>query len=840
MVHAAETSLKVLLEGTKQYLVPLYQRTYSWSRQQHVRLWEDVLKLAEDRSVDHQTTHFIGSLVLAPAAANGPAGVQQFLVVDGQQRLTTLSLLLCAIRDHRGESEGANHRERLNEQYLINKWEKESLRSKLLPTQVDRASYQSCLESTPHAGAGDPIGKAYNYFRSQLRQPDEAGNPIDLAAVEDAVIQGLSLVCVTAQAGDNVHRIFESLNNTGLQLTQGDLLRNYLFMRLPSRGDKVYSNLWLPLQKTLSSDELETLFWLDLVRDDARVKRTDTYNRQQVRLNRLSGEDAIEAAVKRFARLGTLFAVILHPEQETDADVRRGLQRLYSWDTTTVYPLLLHLLDQRDTGAADSATVARTLTIIESFLVRRLLMGRATNNVNRVLLGAVAELRANRPLDEAVRDYLSTGRKYYATDRELLEGIEHQSFYFNGAPHQRALVLRWLEEHLGSKEPVNLSNLTIEHVLPQTLTAFWEQALSTGLEADETVEDVHSQVLHTLGNLTLTGYNSELSNGPFDKKRTVLATSGVRMNQEIAENEVWGRAQILARAAVLAQRAVSIWPGPSSQSPSGASELWQLLDSALTELPAGSWTTYGDLAALIGTHPVPLGMRLSTHPAPNAHRVLQAGGTVSPGFRWPNPDRDDDPLQILRSEGVTIDDAGRADPGQRVTVEELAELVGLSTDGLQVLPDLAPGQDRARRDRFLGQLTTANDISVVNGVLRLLDRWTADGGELVYGNNAQTSCFPVVRTPLNRENAPWPVAIYPAGKVEVVFKHMASRPPFNDLAMREEFRLRLNAIDGIDLSASKIQLRPSFPLDVLSDEKAVEQLADAFSWFLQVTWQANS
>src|SRR5512135_2991054 len=141
MVRAAETSLKELLEGTKQYLVPLYQRTYSWRQPQHERLWEDVLKLAEDRATGQgDATHFIGSLVLAPSPGNGPAGVQQFLVVDGQQRLTTLSLLLCAIRDHRAEAEDPMHRDRVNEQYLINKWKQGNLRAKLLPTQTDRAS----------------------------------------------------------------------------------------------------------------------------------------------------------------------------------------------------------------------------------------------------------------------------------------------------------------------------------------------------------------------------------------------------------------------------------------------------------------------------------------------------------------------------------------------------------------------------------------------------------------------------------------------------------------------------------------------------------------------------
>jgi len=141
MVAARETTLQELLEGTKQYQVPLYQRTYSWKQAQLERLWRDVVQLAEDRVSSPELTHFIGSLVLAPSPANGAVGVMEFLVVDGQQRLTTLSLLLCAIRDHRAQTEHPEHRDRINDQYLVNRWTPEQSRLKLLPTQADRAAH---------------------------------------------------------------------------------------------------------------------------------------------------------------------------------------------------------------------------------------------------------------------------------------------------------------------------------------------------------------------------------------------------------------------------------------------------------------------------------------------------------------------------------------------------------------------------------------------------------------------------------------------------------------------------------------------------------------------------
>jgi len=217
------------------------------------------------------------------------------------------------------------------------------------------------VKDQAQAGGSDPIGAAYRYFSAQLIAADDPDDPSDIERIEDAVIAGLALVSVTAQHGDNAHRIFESLNNTGLRLTQGDLLRNYLFMRLPTRAETVYHSVWLPLQQTLSPDQLELLFWLDLVQRDARVKQSEIYAGQQARLDRLDTEQEIEVEVARFAALGALLTTILDPTRETDPQVRRRLQRLNSWGTTTVYPLLLNLFERRSTATGTSEQIAQAV-----------------------------------------------------------------------------------------------------------------------------------------------------------------------------------------------------------------------------------------------------------------------------------------------------------------------------------------------------------------------------------------------------------------------------------------------------------------------------------------------
>ncbi|MEU4570592.1 DUF262 domain-containing protein [Micromonospora sp. NPDC023956] len=827
MVAAKETTLRELLEGTKQYQVPLYQRTFSWSGKQLEQLWEDVRKLAEDRAVDEGVTHFIGSLVLAPSPDNGPAGLSEYLVVDGQQRLTSLSILLCAIRDHRATHEHPRHRDRIDEQYLINKWE--DRRPKLVPTQADQASYVACLGATAQAGGTDQVGAAYQYFTGRLALADDPEDPLDIARIEDAVISGLALVAVTAQHGDNVYRIFESLNNTGLKLSQADLLRNYLFMRLPTRSKVVYQSLWLPLQESLK-ENMELLFWLDLVQRDPRVKQTDVYARQQARLNALRSEKEIEVEVERFNRLGALLRVILHPEEEKDPSVRLRLERLKAWGTTTVYPLLLHLLERRDEKAATSEQIAVAMLYVESFFVRRLLIGRATANINRILLSVVTEMSTELSIDEAVRTYLSAGRKHYAGDDQVRSSVRSMPYYLNGRPHQRNLVLRWLEESHGNKEPVRLDSLTIEHVLPQTPTMQWRQELAADLEPDENPAEAYEALVHTLGNLTLTGYNSSLGNSSFAVKREKLRTSGVSLNREIAAQERWGRAQIHARAESLADRIISLWPGPTNQGAGTGSEVpWDVMDRVLAELPAGSWTTYGDVAALIGSHPVPVGARLANHPAPNAHRVLQVEGTVSPNFRWLDAARTDHPRDVLRAEGVHFDQHERANPAQRMVTEELAQLIGMTADDLPDRPTATPPSERA--ERFAEQLAVLQGPDLAHATLSLLDEWCKLGGFLLYGAGEETTCFLMARRRDHKLGDIWPVSIRPRGRIEVVFQRLRIRTPFDDIALREELRQRLNQVPGVEIAAAKIAMRPRFSLRVLNDPKARELLLEQLAWF---------
>ncbi len=833
-MRAHEVSFLDLVQGEKQFQVPLYQRTYSWGGKQLAQLWRDLLAQSEAMADGAPAgTHFMGSVVITPSPTLQAAGVNRWLLVDGQQRLTTLMLALAAIRDHVGGGGGAD---RIHRQYLVNEFRQGDDHLRLLPTQADRDAYRAVVLSTPGTTAVGAVAEAYQFFRTVLTSVDDPDDDQDIARIEQTIRTGLSIVEITAERSDNVYRIFESLNNTGLQLSQADLLRNYLFMRLPSRGEDVYRDVWLPMQNRLGAD-LELLVWLDLViRGNDRVKQNDIYRAQQERLEKLPAtEEAIEAEVAELARRSRHLERILHPVAEPDPRLASALTRLRDWGATTAYPLIMHLLDLQDRGIATARDVADALAYVESFLVRRMLCQVPTNNLNRVFNSGPTIIKDQVPVAVAVRSYLSGRRRYWPADAEVRRSIRTRPFYWTGRGPQRTFVLRRLEESYGAPEPVDFSaaKLTIEHVLPQTPTDEWLKLLADEVTEESGPEELHDLLVHTLGNLTLTAENAKLSNNPFQRKQDILHASALQMNREIADAPAWGKVQILQRAEQMADRVIGIWPGPAAddgEDPDGRD--WSMLRKACAALPTGTWTTYGDLAELIGSHPVPVGVHLAHHPVPNAWRVLMVDGAISPNFRWEASGRTDDPRELLESEGIVFT-AGRASQAQRITGAELAGLLGMDTGDLPAAEDTQdrmPDTGSAAGRQFMDQLADTHP-GCVGAVTGLLQHWQSLGGALTFGRASEVSCFLLLYAGPDSPDRIWPFTIYPrSGTIEVVFQHMRRRPVFDEIALREEFRQRLQAA-GLTISESKLNLRPSFRLDVLCDAAVLAGVESALEWF---------
>lgn len=697
-MQVRDTNLEELLAGVKQFRVPLFQRPYTWDEPNHAQLWRDIVGVydaAQDPDtaipLDDVPSHFLGSFVLAPHAG-AASGLATFVVVDGQQRLITLTLALCALRDLAALNEPIA-RDRINETYLVNKWKTGLNRYRLLPSKQDQESLIAAIDDKPAKGGADAIGSAYRYFASRLAEADGNGDSMDLQVLERVIVSKLAIVDITAQVGDNIHRIFESLNATGVSLTQADLLRNYLMMLLPTRVDAVYEEVWFPMQQELGSDNLEALARVDLQRRGLQVRADEVYRMQQKRLRPFEADEArIESEIRDLAIRAVHFGTILNPQREADEGVRRRLQFLDRWGAQTAHPLIMFLYELREDGIITSEDLEEALEHLESFLVRRLLTGASRKNLNRIFPQVARHLRdriGKAPVAAIVREELSGERLYWASDSAIRKAASSEPFYFYGRALQRRMILERIEESFHHKEQPQLAtlNLSVEHIMPQTLSDEWREDLE---QAGQNPDEVHSELKHTFGNLTLSAYNSELSNKPFERKQQIYGDSHLSLNKDLAVGEVWGREQIQQRAADLATRIVEIWSSPAATS-DHLGPSWTRLHAAIVAIPPGYWTSYGDLAELVGASTQAIGSHIAANLSLiDAHRVLTSSGVPSDDFRWHDPSDTRDVREVLDQEGLTFSASGEANPEMRLTAEDLAEQAG-------ILEETA-SEDEAQRD----------------------------------------------------------------------------------------------------------------------------------------------
>ena len=682
-MRAAQTTLRPLISGEKQFRVPLFQRAYTWTGQELKDLWTDLLEqhalLGQPDS--ESRLHFLGGFVVAPQPMLAH-GVSPFLVIDGQQRLTTLLLALAAMRDVLKETD-TRAAEHLEATYLLNPYLTGTDRYKLLPTQDDRDVFFRCIDGHGPGSSDNRLAVAYRFFRGRVGQPIDEGadEVVDPAAIIRVILDRLSIIDIATESGDSPNRIFESLNATGVRLTQTDLLRNYVFMLLPSRQEDVYMQVWKPMERALGEENLESFARYDLLRRGLDVQTGDVYREHERLLAPKAGdEEAVEAAVKDFARLAYYFRRLVEPATESDDGLQRHLFLLRRWGAQTTYPVLLMAYDLLDRGVIGLDHVRGIALNVESFIVRRYIAGVPTNFLNKLFVDLTKQLPADESIVDALRKQLSAGRRYWPTDEQIRIAVRNRPIYTTGRAQQRRVLFERLEESYGHKEPVKLSaDLSIEHVMPQTLTDEWRTML---LAQGEDPERLHDELLHTLGNLTLTGFNSELSNNPYERKHQLFEASHLELNREILEFKDWGREQILKRADSLADRIIKIWPAPEPGSKGAVIGFdWTRIDAAVAAIPAGRWTTYGDLAVIGNTSAQAVGNRMLNNPAlANAYRVLDFQGRVAEGFKWNDPERDLPAHDVLLAEGIVFDAEGRADPAQRLNALGLAQLIAAEFD----------------------------------------------------------------------------------------------------------------------------------------------------------------
>jgi uncharacterized protein with ParB-like and HNH nuclease domain len=547
-MHASETKLQSLIEGTKQYVVPLFQRAYSWKKEQWEILWEDIMSLYDDE--EDGRNHFIGSIVTMPTNSV-PEGVQKYLLIDGQQRLTTFFILLAVLRDFVGSDNNA-YADEIQETMLVNRFKKDNDFYKLMPTQLDRHTFKLILDKSDLGEDKNNIKECYDFFISQLKDPRQKS--VDLERIKRIVTSQLSIVSIVLDPNDNPHLVFESLNAKGRSLEQADLIRNYFFMRiLINQQEELHVKYWLPMQNSLK-EKLTEFIRHYMMKDGAIVKKDQVY----FQLKEILQKGEVTEALKTLAKFAKHYEKLLYPEKEGNEEIRQSLENLNRIEVTTAYPFLLNCYEDYANQIIDSKILVSILKTVENFSFRRFICNVPTNALNKifpVLYGRIQRMVDLQKISfvDALQNDLQ--KQDYPKDSEFFEQLISIKLYSkSGDRRDRAkFLLEILERSYPHKESVNLANTTIEHVMPQTLSEWWKNHIG-----EEQLGE-HELMVHTLGNLTLTGYNSELSNDSFTDKKKVYAKSHIEMNDYFETQVQWTHIEIKRRSEVLAKRTLEIW-----------------------------------------------------------------------------------------------------------------------------------------------------------------------------------------------------------------------------------------------------------------------------------------
>lgn len=569
-MKATEANLLKFLRKSPQFVIPIYQRNYSWTEAQCRQLWADLMRAGRD---DKVKAHFIGSIVYVERGLSTVTTEEALLVIDGQQRLTTSTLLIAALAGHFkthnvAELLDAFSFKKLRNYYLLNPDEDGDRHYKLILSETDKDTLLALLQDTPMpAQASTRITENYALFQSLIEEHQQE---------LESICQGLAKLVIVDVAldrsQDNPQLIFESMNSTGLELSQADLIRNYILMGLePKLQTELYNTYWRPMEKafgqaayvvhfdafmrhylTTKTGEIPNVREVYLAFKAFAQKQPDTHTRTR----------DLVADIHAYA----LYYCAMALGTETDAGLKQAFHDLRELKVDVAYPFLLDVYHDYKQGRLNNDEALQIVRLVESYVFRRAICAIPTNSLNKTFAGLSRTLKKDRYLEsvQAALLLLPSYRRF-PKDEEFQREIKLRDLYNF---RSRSYWLRRLENH-GRKERVVVEDYTIEHILPQNedLSPEWQQELGPDWQR------IQEEWLHTLGNLTLTGYNSEYSDRPFAYKRDQVtdkdgnpigfASSPLKLNLGLGAVAQWDEAAIKARAERLATDAAKVWKVPA-------------------------------------------------------------------------------------------------------------------------------------------------------------------------------------------------------------------------------------------------------------------------------------
>lgn len=559
-MKATESKLLPFLNKSPQFIIPIYQRTYSWGKEQCLRLWDDILHAGRYETIP---SHFIGSIVYIEEDHYQVSSRSKLLVIDGQQRLTTVSLIIEALARHIGSSEpipGFSAR-RLRNYYLINELEDHDLRYKLLLTKTDKRALQDIMEQKPlSVEYVSHVKENFKFFEERIQKLGE-----DLVSLCKGLEKLMVVDIALTREQENPQLIFESLNSTGLNLTQADLIRNFVLMRLgPEHQRELYTQYWRPMEEMFGNnysryfDRFVRHYLILKTGDipkygqvyDAFKKHTDNY---------ISESHTIDDLVSDLHKFAYYYCIMTFGVGE-DSRLDMAFRDLNELKVDVYIPLLLTLYNEYQEVNLSAQELIEAVRLIESYIFRRAVCDVPTNSHTATFATFSKSLDKDRYLESIHDQFLSMPYyRRFPDDDEFRQRIKERDLYNF---RNRNYWLRRLENH-DRKERIAVSEYTIEHILPQNenLSKSWQDALG------EDWQQVQQDLLHTLGNLTLTGYNAEYSDRTFTEKRDMTGgfrESPLRLNSGLGQVTVWNENAIRERAERLSRLAVDVWKAPSA------------------------------------------------------------------------------------------------------------------------------------------------------------------------------------------------------------------------------------------------------------------------------------
>jgi uncharacterized protein with ParB-like and HNH nuclease domain/predicted transport protein len=559
-MKANEARLLDFLKKSPQFVIPIYQRTYSWTEKECLQLWDDILRSGTSEQI---TAHFVGSIVYIEQGLSNVTSQSPLLVIDGQQRLTTAMLLLEALARAVGDTEPVDgfSAKKIRSYYLLNQLEEGERGYKLLLTQTDKDTLLSIM--TQRAIPKERslrVSQNFELFTNKIANLKNNLAPL-CHGIAKLMIVDISL----SRDQDNPQLIFESMNSTGRELTQADLIRNFILMGLePNHQTRLYQEHWRPMEVEFGQESYDGHFdgfmrhYLT-VRTDEIPRISEVYESFKAYTREpdvaQKGIDALVADIHAAASDYCAMALGKEPNKALAA----AFADLRELRVDVAYPFLLELYGDYRSGILSREDLLDAVRLIEAYVFRRAICAIPTNSLNKTFATFRRAIKKDRYLDSIKAHLLSLpSYRRFPNDGEFMRELKNRDLYNF---RSRSYWLRRLENY-DRKERVPVDEYTIEHILPQNenLSQTWREALGQDWKR------IQETYLHTLGNLTLTGYNAEYSDRPFKEKRDMeggFKQSPLRLNQGLGGIETWSEEAILARADRLSKLATRVWKMPS-------------------------------------------------------------------------------------------------------------------------------------------------------------------------------------------------------------------------------------------------------------------------------------